>query len=194
VVGSLLLASSGWFGGPPSTGRRVNLTSSPKTVDDIATGLAQWPPAKRVEAPNLSGHTLSGTRLSLREFRGQVVVLNAWGSWCAPCRAEAPDLRRVATETRAQGVQFVGIDTRDNAAAARAFVGKYHIPYPSLIDDGSLLLALRDTVPAQAIPSTVVLDREGRVAARVVGRVRYSTLRGLVDDVLAEPLVPVGAR
>ena len=194
VVGSLLMASSGWFDAPPRPGRPVNLTSSPRTVDDIATGLTRWLPTKRAQAPNLSGETLTGSHLSLRQFRGQVVVLNAWGSWCAPCRAEAPDLRRVATETRAQGAQFIGIDTRDNAPAARAFVAKYRIPYPSLIDDGSLLLALRDTVPAQAIPATIVLDREGRVAARVVGRVRYSTLRGLVDDALAEPLVPPGPR
>lgn len=113
--------------------------------------------------------------------------MNAWGSWCAPCRAEAPDLRRTALETLSEGVRFVGLDTRDNDAAARAFVRRFRVPYSSLVDDdGELLLALRDTVPAQAIPSTVLLDRRGRVAARVVGRVTYSTLRGLIDDLVAD--------
>jgi thiol-disulfide isomerase/thioredoxin len=115
-----------------------------------------------------------------------VVVLNTWASWCPPCRAEAPDLRRAA-EAKAGKAQFVGINIRDNPPAARAFVRTYRIPYPSLVDDGgSILMTLGDIVPAQAIPSTIVLDRQGRVAARVIGQVRYSTLVGLVEDVLAE--------
>lgn len=189
AVGSVALAGASWWSSPaprPAAGT-INLTTAPPDVGGLATGLSRWPVAERVPAPTLSGRTLSGSRLTTRQFRGRVLVINAWGSWCPPCRAEAPDLRRAALETRDLGVQFLGIDTRDNAASARAFVREFRIPYPSIVDEkGSVLLALRDTVPARAIPSTVVLDREGRIAARVVGRVRYPTLRGLIDDVVNE--------
>ena len=153
----------------------------------MTTGLSRWPPGQRAPAPPLRGRTLDGKALSLADFRGNVVVVNVWGSWCSPCRAEAPDLRRAANETRARGGRFLGIDTRDNAAAARAFVREFAIPYPSLVDEeGSLLLSLRDTVPARAIPSTMLVDRRGRIAARVVGQVTYPTLTGLIDNLLAE--------
>jgi peroxiredoxin len=115
-------------------------------------------------------------------------VVNAWGSWCGPCREEAPELRRVSEETKAAGVRFVGIDTRDNDAAGRAFAREFGITYPSLVDDsGRVMLAFGRTIPVAAVPSTVVVDRRGRIAARVIGAVTYSTLSGLVDDALAEP-------
>ena len=111
-----------------------------------------------------------------------------WGSWCAPCQDEAPTLRRVAVETRDRGVVFVGIDTRDNDAAARAFQWEYRIPYPSVIDrEGAVLGRFRGTVPIAAVPSTLVVDKRGKVAARVIGKVTYATLRGLVIDAVAEP-------
>ena len=185
ALGSVLLASSGWFSPASIDGPRGG---SPITAaDEVAPGVTWWPAGQRVQSPVLAGRALGGEWLSTRQWHGRVVVLNAWGSWCAPCRAEAPDLRRVATATWPRGVRFLGIDTRDNRAAARAFVRRYQIPYPSLFDEsGSLLLALADTVPARAIPSTVVVDQKGRVAARVIGRVRASTLRGLIDDVLED--------
>lgn len=187
-AGSVAMAGSGLYDRGGDTAARVGVTSAPTAVDDSATGLTQWPVGRREKAPVLRGHTLDGGRLSTAQYRGQVVVVNAWGSWCAPCRAEAPDLRRAALETRSRGVRFVGIDTRDNDAAARAFVRQFRVPYPSIVDDdGKVLLELRNTVPARAIPSTMLLDRRGRIAARVVGRVTYSTLRGLIDDLVAEP-------
>lgn len=194
AAGSVALAQSGLFdsGSVSYDNPRGSLAAAP-AQDDLVTGLSRWASGQRKPAPALRGRTLDGVQLSLASYRGKVVVLNVWGSWCAPCRAEAPDLRRVAADTRSRGVRFLGIDTRDNDAAARAFVREFDIPYPSLVDDdGSLLLALRDTVPAQAIPSTIVMDRRGRIAARVVGRVTYSTLTGLIDDLLAE--TPGGAR
>jgi len=110
-----------------------------------------------------------------------------WGSWCNPCRAETPDLVRVAVATKAQGVRFVGIDTRDNPDAARAFVRAFKVPYPSIIDrDGRVLLSFNGLIPAYAVPSTVVIDPSGKSAARMIGRTTYSTMRGIVHDVLAE--------
>jgi len=93
----------------------------------------------------------------------------------------------VSDETRAAGVRFVGIDTRDNDAAARAYTREFAISYPSLVDDdGGLMLAFGRTIPVSAVPSTVVVDARGRIAARVIGAVTYATLRGLVEDTLAE--------
>lgn len=151
-------------------------------------GLTWYPPGQRQPAPNASGRTLDGEELSLRDFRGQVVVVNVWGSWCVPCREEAPDLARLARETKSAGVQFIGIDTRDTPAAARAFVRRYHIPYPSINDqDGTVLLRFANIIPVSAVPSTLVIDPNGKIAARVIGRVTYRTLHGLINDTLTEP-------
>ena len=187
VALTLLLAACGG-----STTDRVGSAGSGSRGRDLggqatSTGLTQWDPADRARLPKLAGRTLGGGRLDVSRWRGHVVVVNTWGSWCGPCREEAPDLRRVSEATRAAGVRFVGIDTRDNDAAARAFVREFAIPYPSIVDDeGRVMLALAHTVPVSAVPSTVVVDRKGRIAARVIGAVTHSTLRGLVDDILAE--------
>lgn len=155
---------------------------------DTATGLTLYPVTSRTPVPDISGSTLEGDQLALADLRGQVVVVNVWGSWCAPCRAEALDLARAARETAEQGVRFVGIDTRDNLAAARAFVETFDVPYPSLFDEGGeLLVAFNGVVPVSAVPSTLVIDPDGRIAARVVGKVTYDTLRGIIDDLLAGP-------
>lgn len=147
------------------------------------------PAADRVPAPDLAGTTLDGEDFRLADHRGEVVVLNVWASWCAPCRAEAPTLAALSRELEADGVQFVGLDTRDSDVAARAFVDRFGIDYPNVIDrDGRLQLLFGDSLPPQAIPSTVVIDPEGRVAARALGKVSESSLRGMI-----EPLLP-GAR
>lgn len=141
--------------------------------------------ADRVPAPDLSGPTLDGATFSLADHRGEVVVLNVWASWCAPCRAEAPTLETVWTEVKDKGVQFVGLDTRDTVAAATAFVENYGITYPNVIDtDGQLQLLFGESLPPQAIPSTVVIDREGRVAGRILGRASESSLLGLIEPLL----------
>ncbi|MGQ0843687.1 MAG: TlpA disulfide reductase family protein [Sporichthyaceae bacterium] len=137
---------------------------------------------------SLAGPKLGGGTIDLAEYRGKVVLLNVWGSWCAPCRKEAPALEAAWQELRDKSVQFVGINTRDDATgAAEAFERRFGITYPSLRDpDGSLQLAFRD-LPPKAIPSTLILDRQGRVAARVLGDTTRATFVGLVSDVLAEP-------
>lgn len=141
--------------------------------------------SQRPAAPPLSGRTLDGRRLSLADFSGRTVVLNVWGSWCAPCRDEAPDLVRAARRLRDRDVQFLGVNVREpGIASARAFVRRFDVPYPSIYDaDGSELLGFRDTMPPDAIPSTLVIDERGRVAARVLGTVDATTLVGLVHDV-----------
>jgi thiol-disulfide isomerase/thioredoxin len=144
--------------------------------------------ADRDDVVGFAGTTLEGDSFDVADHRGQVVVVNVWGSWCPPCIAEAPALEKVWEQTRSQGVQFVGVNTRDQTAAARAHERRFEISYPSIDDDGGrVLLAFRGTLPPVAIPSTLVLDRSGRVAARVLGKVGAGTLRGVVDDVLAEP-------
>ena len=141
-------------------------------------------PDERQSAPDLVGPTLEGGEFRLSDHLGDVVVLNVWASWCAPCRAEAPVLEDVWREVKDDGVQFVGLDTRDTEAAALAFLDRYGVTYPNVIDtDGRLQLLFSDTLPPQAIPSTLVVDREGRVAGRILGRVTDATLTALIDDV-----------
>lgn len=144
-------------------------------------------PGARQPAPLIEGTTLEGGRYSSADHLGGVQVVNVWASWCAPCRAEAPDLVAVAGEYADRDVQFVGLNTRDSDTAARAFVERFGIEYPNVIDrDGVIQLGFRDTLPPQAIPSTVVLDRKGRVAARILGIVSPASLRGVLDELLAE--------
>jgi peroxiredoxin len=145
------------------------------------------PPSERVAAPDVVGPTLDGETFRLADHRGDVVVLNVWASWCAPCRAEAPTLAALSEKLQAQGVTFVGLDTRDSDASARAFIDRFGIDYANVIDrDGQLQLLFSDTLPPQAIPSTLVIDREGRVAGRVLGKASESALRGMIEPILAE--------
>lgn len=145
------------------------------------------PAGERQAAPELSGEGLDGEPLSTAELAGDVLVVNVWGSWCPPCRAEAPALRRASERYADQGVSFLGLLVRDEPEAARAFNRRHDIDYPSIVDrDGRQQLGFADSLPAQAIPTTWVIDREGRVAARVVDEVSAATLSGLLDDVLAE--------
>ncbi|MEW1802379.1 MULTISPECIES: TlpA disulfide reductase family protein [Streptomyces] len=154
-----------------------------------AAGATVMDPGSRQDAPALAGADLEGERIALGDFRGQVVVLNAWGSWCGPCRTEADDLERLSRQTRADGVRFLGINTRDrDRAAARSFVRAHDMTFPSLHDpDGELLLRFPPSlVNPQAIPSTLVIDRRGRVAAAIGGAVTDEQLRPLLARVLQE--------
>ena len=143
---------------------------------------------KRKQPGEVSGETLDGKPVSLEDYRGKTVVVNVWGSWCAPCRAEAPDLVAASKELAPRGVRFVGINSRDlDRAAAQAFVRRFGVPYPSIYDQqGKTLLAFRGTLSPNAIPSTVVIDPRGRVAASIIGETTRATLVGLVEDVMTE--------
>ena len=137
--------------------------------------------ADRTMAPKLSGDTLYGTKFN---FAGKkIAVVNVWASWCSPCRAEMPAL--TALSEKNLDVQFMGILTRDNLANAEVFARQLGVPYPNFIDD-SLLLGFRNTLPANAIPTTVVLDKQGRVAARISGPVTVGGLSDLIERLTAE--------
>ena len=162
------------------SGNRQGYVSGDGTVETIAA-------AKRNKPIVLSGKTLDGRSWSVADQDDKVVVLNVWASWCPPCEKEAPELKDAADTIAAAGkpVVFMGINTRDNPASARATAKRQGIPYPSLDDqEGRMILALQGKAPTP--PVTLVLDPSGRIAARVVGEVTSSTLTGLVDDVLAE--------
>jgi thiol-disulfide isomerase/thioredoxin len=152
-------------------------------------GITVVKPADRKAAPDLSGRTIDGSQASLAAYRGKVVVINVWGSWCAPCRLETPNLVAVAKADRAKGVQFLGINTRDlETGPAVAFEKHFAVPYPSLYDrDGTLLLRFpKGSLNAQAIPSTLVIDRQGRIAARALKPLSEDDLNRMIDPVLAE--------
>jgi thiol-disulfide isomerase/thioredoxin len=139
-------------------------------------------------APSVSGPAVGGGKLALTAYRGHVVVLNFWGSWCTPCREEAPDLAALATHFQASGVRFLGIDIRDSPPSAEAFMSDFRISYPSLNDPSdTLALDFRNTVPPAGIPTTLVISRSGRITARVIGGATYNGLKTLVQRAAAEP-------
>jgi peroxiredoxin len=149
-----------------------------------ADGWIRCAPGERPALEKVVGELLDGGRYALSDQRGQVVVVNFWGSWCAPCRAEADDLEETFQATRALGVAFVGINHRDDRDKAKAFEAG-RVTYPSLFDpDGRL--AMRFEPPPNATPATFVLDRQGRVAALTRDAVRRETLEPVVAEVAAE--------
>jgi thiol-disulfide isomerase/thioredoxin len=149
-------------------------------------GITLLPVADRKDPGTISGTTLQGEKLSLETYAGKVVVLNVWGSWCSPCRKEARPLAAAARELQADGVVFVGVNTKDSSQdQGLAFERRYDVPYDSFFDPaGRTLLAFHGTLYPSAIPSTVVLDTKGRVAASILGPIpSQQTLVDLVKDV-----------
>lgn len=132
-------------------------------------------------APGITGMTLSGNQYTYT--KDKVAVVNVWASWCAPCRAEAPTLAALANKYT--DVAFIGILTRDNPATAEAFQRRFNLPYPTIIDD-SILIGFKGSLPANAIPSTVILDKKGQVAARISGTVTVAALSDLIEKVSKE--------
>jgi thiol-disulfide isomerase/thioredoxin len=143
-----------------------------------------YEPGQRPAAPVVSGTTVAGQHLSLAAYRGDTVVLNFWGSWCAPCRAEAPALGQLARQLQARGVRFVGIDIRDEPDSALSFMQQFNVGYPSISDPSDeIALDFRSTVPPADIPTTLVIDRDGRIADRIFGASTYTELLTVIDRV-----------
>lgn len=181
VVAVVSLAAAGCDGGqiaanvPQSSGQSFVGHSYESTFYQVG---------HRPTVPAVSGTTLTGQRLSLDSYKGKTVVLNFWGSWCDPCRSEAPALGTLARQLQPDGVRFVGIDIRDEPAAASAFMQNFNVSYPSLNDpNDQIALQFHSTVPPAAIPTTLVVDRNGRIAARIFGASTYTELKDLVVKV-----------
>ena len=151
---------------------------------DVGRNLTLIPPEDRQPVAEISGPSLDGDgTLSSKAYSGKVVVINVWGSWCPPCRKEAADLQAASKETAAVA-QFLGVTSRDlQTAAPRQFVRANKVTYPSIFDpSGQALLAFARDLPPSAIPSTMILDREGRLAVRVLGPISKTTLVQMIND------------
>jgi thiol-disulfide isomerase/thioredoxin len=136
-------------------------------------------------APDFTATTLTGSQLSFSAYRGRVVVVNFWGSWCPPCRAEAPTLAVTAEQYKSAGVAFLGVDVRDTTASALAFTREFGITYPSVADSGSqITLDFTSVVPIAGTPTTLVIDRTGHVAGAVFGAATTQELTDILNQVV----------
>jgi thiol-disulfide isomerase/thioredoxin len=153
--------------------------------DGTALEIAQ---ADRGKPVVWNGVTDAGSVLSSANLSGVVTVINFWYAGCAPCRAEAPDLEALYKEFLPNKVQFVGVNVRDTAGTAQAFDRTFGMTYPSILDNttGSVVLAFTDVVSPQAVPTTLVVDRKGRVAARILGSIEKGTLKAMIQKVVTE--------
>ena len=148
--------------------------------------VSRLPVGERKTPREVSGTLLDGNKLSLKQYAGKVIVLNVWGSWCTDCRGEARALARAARTLTKDDVKFIGVNTKDSSPdQGLAFERRFDVPYPSFFDpSGRILLAFSGTLIPSAIPSTVVLDAKGRVAASIQGQIPSErTLVDLVQDV-----------
>jgi peroxiredoxin len=182
AVAAAVTLSSCSSGGTSGGGGNTNFVTG-------ADGVATVEKGERADVPELSGKTVDGGQVDVADYKGKVVVLNVWGSWCPPCRAEAKNLETVYRDVKDQGVQFVGINTRDaDVSLAKAFEKEFGVSYPSLYDPtGKLMLRFKKgTLNPQAIPSTLIIDREGKIAARTLQALSEEKLRAMLKPVLAE--------
>lgn len=157
------------------------------TIVDGNTDAVLYAAGHRPLAPEFTGTTLTGSKLSFSSYRGKVVVLNFWGSWCVPCREEASTLSVVAAQYQPSGVSFLGVDVRDTTASAEAFARSFHITYPSVSDPSSVItLDFTAVVPIAGTPTTLVIDRTGHIAGAVFGTVTYPELTAILAKVTAK--------
>jgi len=190
LAGALLagMALSGCAPGAASTGEAPSAPTGGAATDaPTAIGLSRFAPDQRSAPVEITGSTILGDDFDLASLRGRVVVINAWASWCDPCREELPLLAAAARAHQPQGVRFVGLSVNDSPAKAAAMSAQFELPYVSVVDDGGRLLAQIPGVPPEGIPSTVVLDKQGRVAARIIGTVKPGMLDPVLRDLTAEP-------
>ena len=144
----------------------------------------------RSETPTIAGATLDGDSLDVADLRGRIVVVNSWASWCAPCREETPAFVELSKGVDPDDVAVVGLNVTDDDTAARAFVEEFGMPYPSIVDSEGDILATIPGVPPSSLPSTVILDRDGRIAARVIGATDALELATLIAAIMDEEQAP----
>jgi peroxiredoxin len=184
AVALAVVLLAGWAGSGSSG---VTDVGGSKSAVLYATG-------HRPLAPDFTGTTLTGSRLNFSSYRGSVVVLNFWGSWCAPCREEAPALAVAARQYRPAGVDFLGVDVRDTTASAEAFTRDFGITYPSVSDPGSVItLDFTAVVPIAGTPTTLVIDRTGHIAGAVFGTATYPVLSAILASVTGKTVSAHGA-
>ena len=175
------------------TGQTDGASTSTDAAFDFAgsTPLGAVIPAdSRQPAPRFGGELLDGSRFDSSDLDGDLAVVNFWGSWCAPCRVETPEFQTVHSDVVDRGVQFLGVDVKDQRQLAQAFVDTVGVTYPSLFDPrGEVALAFRG-FPANVVPATILLDRRYRVAAVYVATVPEEDLRAALDLLLAEDPAP----
>lgn len=183
------LVLTGCSGGGSDLAKQWQESSDKGYVSGDGTSLS-IPRAERTEPVSFSGETDQNNTYGSDDTLGHVTVVNFWYAGCAPCRAEAPDLEAAYAEFSDQDVKFVGVNTRDQVAQAQQFAEQFNIEYPSIMDNAggrAVQRAFAGQVPLNAVPTTLVLDTEGRVAHRVIGQLAgESQLRTLIDETLAE--------
>jgi thiol-disulfide isomerase/thioredoxin len=163
-------------------GTTENYISGNGTVTEIA-------PDDRTDPVAFTAETDAGETVSRSDHEGEVVVLNFWYAACPPCRLEAPELEKLNQAYADKGVEFLGVNVRDQADTSLAFARTFDVGYPSIVDanDGAVQLALAGTIAPNAVPTTIVLDKQGRIAARILGGLDGpSILDTLISDTLAE--------
>lgn len=182
VIAALALLLTGCTTGnvaPSQTGSEYRFVEAQPKGEVIAQG-------ERQDAPEVTGELMDGASFDLDEYDGKIVVLNFWASWCAPCRVEVPDLQQVYTTYQDQGVELVGVLVRDSKSNGEAYIQQVGMTYPSIFDPkGVVALQLRD-FPIGTIPSTVVVDKSGRVAAAYLGAVDLASLTKTIEQLLGE--------
>ncbi len=175
VLGTVVLVT-GWTGSGGGNGGVTHVGGN--------TGALLYAPGHRPQAPEFTATTLTGSPLSFSAYRGRVVLVNFWGSWCVPCREEAPVLAALSAQYRPAGVAFLGVDVRDTAASAEAFERGFGITYPSVSDTSSVVtLEFTAKVPIAGTPATLVVDRTGHIAGAVFGQATYTELNTILAKV-----------
>lgn len=185
VISALVLTFTGCATDPLAEqfreGGNKNYIAGDGTVTEFAAG-------SRPKAAAWSGITESEENLSSDQLTGVIIVMNFWYAGCAPCRIEMPELIELQNQFLAEGVQFIGVNVRDTAPTALAFARQVNLNFPSIMDakTGAVVLGFTGVVTPQAVPTTLVIDSEGNVSARVLGRIDKAILKELIKTVVEE--------
>lgn len=179
LVVALLPACSASKGAPENAGSEFRFVEGTPSGEVIE-------PGERKPAPEVNGELLDGEEFTLSEHKGSIVVLNFWASWCGPCRIEVPDLQQIYSQYQAQGVQLVGVLVRDTKGQGESYSKQVGMTYPSIFDPKTKVALQFRGYPIAALPSTIVIDKKGRVAATFVTPVDAASLTSTLEKLLAE--------